>query len=73
MHALNNYCLEGRVAQHQACRGAARLVAERLSYRWLRAEVGRLRAAKLRHAQDELSKCLAKRKRQRDGAYGRSS
>ena len=60
MHALNNYCLKGRVAHQQDCRDAARLVAERLSDRWLRAESGRPRAAKLRRAEAEPSKRLAK-------------
>ena len=33
MHALNNYCLKGRVVHQQDCRDAARLVAERLTDR----------------------------------------
>ena len=31
MHALNNYCLNGRLVQQQDCRDAARLVARRLT------------------------------------------
>jgi uncharacterized membrane protein len=31
MHALNNYCLNGRLVQQQDCRDAARLVASRLT------------------------------------------
>ena len=31
MHALNNYCLNGRLVQHQDCREAARKVARRLT------------------------------------------
>ena len=31
MHALNNYCLNGRLIHQQDCRDAARLVSQRLT------------------------------------------